>query len=327
MKMKLMLVIMSVMGILAIAHADVTVQMKTTLSGFMGMNTEGQDVQYIKGEKSFHDITSKISGGFMNALPGNKSSSTQQIIRIDKQLIWSIKPEDKSYSEMTFDMFKQSMEQSVTAAQEVGIKPSEPGEIIWTVTVNTSDKSEKISGYDCKLVIGKAIGVSKKDIKDTTTIVMKYWLGSGVTGEQELKAFQESFAKAMALDEMDLQQGMASMMNNYGDQFKKLGEEMAKTKGYPVKTAIEVFSSTTKTGSTESMGEGSEGQAQSMADIMGKLGNKLGKKAAAKDDKKATEDNPNRIFSMTSELISISTAAIDDGKFEVPAGFKKKEMK
>jgi len=320
-------VIVALLGFVTFARADVTVQMKTTLSGFMGMNTESQDVQYVKGDKSFHDITSKISGGFMNALPGNKSSSNQQIIRIDRQIIWSLKPENKSYTEMTFDMFKQSMEQSVAAMQEMNAKPEEPENITWTVTVKTSDKNEKVGSYDCKLVTGKAVGVNKKDAKDTTTILMNYWLASNVTGEQELKAFQENYAKALNLDEMDLQQGMASMMKNYGDQFKKLGEEMAKSKGYPVKTSIEVFSSTTKTGSSESLGEGDEGQPQSVADIMSKLGNKLGKKDAGKADKKNKEDNPNRIFEMTSELISISTAPIDDSKFEIPAGYKKQATK
>lgn len=323
MKKNLILVLAAVVGLIAIAHADVTVQMKTSLSGFMGMQTEGTDVQYIKGDKSFHDITSKITGGFMNALPGDKSSTNQQIIRIDKQLIWSLKPENKSYTEMTFDMFKQSMDQSVAAMQEMDTEPEEPEDIAWTVTVKASDKSEKVAGYDCKLVIGKAVGVNKKNPKDTTTIIMNYWLGSNVTGEQELRAFQENYAKALNLDAMELQQGMASIMNNYGDQFKKLGEEMARSKGYPVKTSIEVFSSTTKTGSSESLGEGGEGQPQSVADIMSKLGGKFGKKETGKTEKKAKDDNPDRIFAMTSELISISTGSIDDSKFEVPAGYKK----
>lgn len=327
MRKNLVLVAVAVIGLIVIAHADVTVRTKTTLSGFMGMNTESQDVQYVKGDKSFHDISSKISGGFMNALPGDKSTNTQQIIRIDRQMIWSLKPENKSYTEMTFDMFKQSMEQSVAAMREMNAKPEDPENITWTVTVKTSDKNAKIAGYNCNLVTGKAVGVSKKDIKDTTTIVMNYWLASGVSGEQELKAFQENFAKAMSLDEMDLQQGMASMMQNYGDQFKRLGEEMAKTKGYPVKTDIEVFSSITKTGSSESLGEGDEGQPQSVADMMSKLGNKFGKKATGKDDKKAADENPNKIFSLTSEVISISTGAIDDSRFEIPTGFKKQEIK
>jgi hypothetical protein len=327
MKKNLVSVIVAVMGLTLIAQADVTVQMKTTLSGFMGMNTESHDVQYVKGDKSFHDITSKISGGFMNALPGDKSSNNQQIIRIDKQIIWSLKPENKSYSEMTFDMFKQSMEQSVAAMQEMNAEPDEPENIAWTVTVKTSDKNEKVGSYDCRLVTGKAVGINKKNSKDTTIILMNYWLASNVTGEQELKAFQENYAKALNLDEMDLQQGMASMMKNYGNQFKKLGEEMAKSKGYPVKTSIEVLSSTTRTGSSESLGEGDEDQPQSVADIMSKLGNKFGKKDAGKADKKTKDDNPNRIFEMTSELISISTGPIDDSKFEIPAGFKKQAIK
>lgn len=327
MKKNLILVIAATIGLFAIAHADVTVQMKTTLSGFMGMSTEGQDVQYIKGDKSFHDISSKFTGGIMKSMTGGKATVTQQIIRIDKQLIWNVKPEDKSYTEMTFDMFKQSMEQSVAAVQEMDTQPEEPEDIVWTVTVKASDKNEKIAGYDCKLVTGKAVGVSKKNHKDTTTIIMNYWLGENVAGGQEIKAFQENFAKAMNLDEMDLRQGMASIMKSYGDQFKKLGEEMAKSNGYPVKTSIEVFSTTTKTGASESMGEGDEDQQQAVANIMSKLGSKLGKKAAGKDDNKAIDNNPNRVFAMTSELISISTGAIDDGKFEIPAGYKKQAIK
>jgi hypothetical protein len=327
MKRNVMLVIVAVLGLIAIAHADVTVQMKTTLSGFMGMSTEGQDIQYIKGDKSFHDISSKFTGGLMKTMTGGKANSTQQIIRIDKQLIWSVKPEDKAYTEMTFDMFKQSMEQAASAFKEMDTKPKEPGDLVWTVTVKTSDKCEKIAGYDCKLVTGKAVGINKKDSKDTTTIIMNYWLGSGVVGEQELKAFQESFARALALDEMELRQGMASMMKNYGDQFRQLGEEMAKTKGYPLKTAIEVLSSATKTGSSENMDEGNQGQPQSVSDIMGKLGGKFGKKAVGKDDKNEKDINPNRIFSMTSEVVNIATGAIDDAKFEVPTGFKKQEIK
>lgn len=327
MKRTLILAIALTMGLATLSHADVTIQMKTTMSGFMGMSNEGQDIQYVKNDRSFHDVTSKLSGGFMNALPGDKSSNNQQIIRIDKQLIWSLKPENKTYTEMTFDAFKQSMEQSVSAMQEMNQKPEEPEDIVWTVTVKAADKAEKIGSYNCSLITGKAVGVSKKNPKDTTTIVMNYWLASGVSGEQELRTFQQNYARAMKLDEMALQQGMASMMENYGDQFRKLGEEMAKTKGYPIKTVIEVYSSTTKTGSSEGMGQGDEGQAQSVADIMSKLGNKLGKKAAGKDDKKAKDENPNKIFSITTEVVSVSTAPIDDAKFEIPVGYKKQEMR
>ncbi len=327
MKKSLISLIAAVIGLFAIAHGDVTVEMKTSLSGFMGMKTEGTDIQYIKGDKSFHDITSKLTGGLMNAIPGDKSSTNQQIIRIDKKVIWSLKPENKSYTEMTFDMFKQSMDQAAAAMQEMDTEPEEPEDIVWTITVKTSDKSEKIAGYDCKLVTGKAVGINKKDPKDTTTIIINHWLGENIAGGQEINAFQENYAKAMGLDKMDLGQGMASIMKSYGTQFKELAEKMARTNSYPVKTRIEVLSSTTKTGTSESMDEGDEGQSQSVADIMSKLGNKLGKKAAGKDDKKTQDDNPNRIFMVTSELVNISTAPIDDSKFEIPAGYKKQAAK
>jgi hypothetical protein len=327
MKKNLILVLALMLGLLAMAHADVTVQMKTSLSGLMGMSTEGQDIQYVKGDKSFHDISSKFTSGIMKTMTGGKSNGTQQIIRIDKQLIWNVNQENKTYTEMNFDAFKQTVEQASSMMEGMQDKPEDPNDIVWTTDVKVSDKNETINGFDCKLVSGKATGISKKDPADTVIINMQYWLAKNVTGELEIQAFQQNYAKALGMDEMELQQGMKAMLKNYGDQFKQLADEIAKTKGYPVKTAIEVSASKTKTGSTESGAVENEEQPQSVAGIMGKLGNKLGKKAAGKDDKKEKADNPNRVFSMTTEIISISTSAIDESKFEVPAGYKKQEMK
>jgi hypothetical protein len=327
MRKTLLITAAAILGLAIIAQADVTVQMKTTFSGLMGMSTEGQDVQYIKGDRSFHDVSSKFTSGIMKTMTGGKNNGTQQIVRIDKQLIWNIDANNKSYTEMNFDAFKQSLEQASSAMEGMQGKPEGPKDYTWTVDVKTSDKSETISGFDCKLVTGKATGVSKKDPADTAVILMQYWLGANVTGQQEIQAFQQNYAKSLGLDEMELQQGMKAMFNNYGDQFKELAAEMAKTKGYPVKTAIEVTSSKTKSGSSESEASSGEDQQQSISGIMGKLGGKFGKKATGKDDKKEKDSNPNTVFSLTTELISISTGAIDNAKFEIPAGYKLKALK
>jgi hypothetical protein len=318
---------LAILGFSVIARADVTVQRKIALSGLMGMSTEGQDNQYIKGDKSYHDISSKFTSGIMKTMTGGKSNSQQQIIRVDKQLIWQLNQEKKTYTEMDFATFKQSIEQAPSMVAGSEEKPNDSSDIVWSIEVKPSDKNETINGFNCNYISGKATGISKKDPGDTVIIDMQYWLCKNVAGERELLEFQDNYARAMGLDELQMQQGMQTMFKNYGDQFKKMADEMGKIKGYPIKTAVDITSSKVKSGYSEKDSSGSEDQQQSISDIMGKLGGKLGDNMIGKDDKKEKSDNPNKTFSMTSEVISISIGAIDAGKFEIPVGFKKQETR
>jgi hypothetical protein len=322
MKKRLILIIAVIAGLAVVVNADVTIQRKSVLSSLMGLGgSESQDNQFIKADKSCHDMSTAFTSGMMKKLTGGKASGESQIVRLDRQLVWNLDPQKKTYTEMTFAAMKEMMKQAMAQMGDSGLKSDDENLYTWTIEMQPAGNNETVNGFDCKYAAGKAVGVNKRTPADTVIIDYQNWFGQNVAGEKELRQYEENYAAALGLDKMEIQQGMQQFLNSYGEQFKKLADNFKDVGGYPIKTIIEV----TKIGAAKKVSEtGEQEEKESQSGIMGKLGGKLGKMMAQKDDKGG---GPAKPFSMTTEVLKIETSTIDDGKFEIPAGYKKIEKK
>jgi len=304
-------------------RADITLKRETTIDNLMGIgSTKSIETQYIKGDRSCDETETAFTSGLMKMTTGGKAMHRSNIVRLDKQLIWDIEPDEKKYSELTFAKFKQMMELSLGQSSDSQL--GEETDYNWKVEVKTGRGSEKVNGFDCRLVEGIAIGVNKKTPTDTITIRVKNWNGQGIAGIDEFNRFQKNYMDAIGLDETAMQKGLQIFAGSFRSQFNELMNKLKSEDGFPVRSTILIERSGTEGGNESDSAEDSEDLEQKTpAQILGKLGKLAGK---SKKEKEA-DSGKTILMSVTTDLKSIDSKPIDDSKFEVPAGFAKKELK
>lgn len=302
-------------------RADLTIKRETTLGNFMGLgSTKSTEIQYIKGDKSCDETSTEFTGGLMKMTTGGKTMHHSQIVRLDRQLIWNIEPDEKKYSELSFAKFKQMMEQTMKQAADPQL--GDENDYDWKTEVKVRSGKENVNGFDCRLIEGISVGVNKKKPADTVTINIKYWHSQSIPGAGELNKFQENFAKAVGLDEFKMQQGLQTLTQAYGRQFAELLEKMKGETGTLVRSVITVEQSGKNDKDDLSENDVEDDDVKAPSQLLGKIGKLAGK--SQKSDEKSAKTT---LFSATTDLKSIDTKPIDDGKFEIPAGFAKKELK
>ena len=68
-----------------ICFGDVIIKSKTSVSGFMGVNTESESTEIIKGDKSYEEEVSTMTGGMMEMMGQSGHTMNEvTIIRLDK---------------------------------------------------------------------------------------------------------------------------------------------------------------------------------------------------------------------------------------------------
>ncbi len=307
----------------AALQADITLKRETTIDNLMGIgSTKSIESQYVKGDRSCEEMETAFTSGLMKMTTGGKAMRHSSIVRLDKQLIWDIEPDEKKYSELTFAAFKRMMEQSLGASGDSQL--GEETDYDWKVEVKTGEGSEKINGFDCRLIEGIAVGVNKKTPTDTIIIKIKNWRGKGIAGIDEFNRFQKNYMEAIGLDESAMQKGLQIFAGAFRGQFNELMNKLKGEDGFPVRSTILIERSGTESEKQSDSAEESEDPEQvNPAAILGKLG-----KLAGKSKKEKTADTGKTILlSVTTDLKSIDSKPIDDSKFEVPAGYAKKERK
>ncbi len=304
-------------------NADVTLKRETTIDNLMGIgSTKSTETQYIKGDRSCDETETAFTSGLMKMTTGGKSMRHSTITRLDRQLIWDIEPDEKKYSEMTFAKFKQMLEQSLGKGSDPQL--GEETDYQWKVEVKTGAGNEKINGFDCRLIEGKAVGVNKKAPSDTIIINIKNWNSKGIAGIEEYNIFMKNYMNAIGLDESAMQKGLQAFVGAYRGQFNELMNKLKEEDGFPVRSTVLIESSSAKGEKQADTDEDLENPEQGApAQILGKLG-KLGGKS---NKDKSSDSGRATLLSVTTDLKSIDSKPIDEGKFEVPAGFTKKEIK
>jgi hypothetical protein len=177
------------------------------------------------------------------------------------------------------------------------------------------------------------------------------WLAPGFTANAEADKFHRAYAQKLGLDlgtgrgfggGGDINQRAQSMFGRYQGIWSEIVAKTKDVKGYPVKTSF-AFA----LGGTQCKNAPSQQQQDSGGDtpttpgglagsMAGKLGSLFHKK---KDDSPAPADPSGAapapalpdglipLITMTSELVSVSTAGVSADVFEVPADFKKTELR
>ncbi len=290
-----------------VSQADVVIKIRTStdMAGVMTTQTDGS--QEIKGDKSCLDASTKVTGGMAAMFSKGKPMQMVNITRLDKGIFWQLDPDKKTYMESTLDNLKQQLNETKGEGQ----KPEEP-EYTWTVNVETIDQPQTINGFDCSGVIGKAVGVGRKNSADSMFITYEQWSAKDVPGADEVEAYQKKYSDAIGMDPMWAKENMGSILKDFGAEFVELAGKVNKSGQYPIKTIVTIE------GTSKSEGEGSD---ENPADAMSMMNKMLGKKP---DQAEGEEGGYKPFLSLTNEVESIEVKDVDDSRFEIPDGYKKK---
>jgi hypothetical protein len=347
------------LAVAAPAGADVLVKQSTTSQGLGGFGDgTSSSSQWIAGDRSRSEDEFTYTGRF-KTLVGKKPRQSVTILRLDKDVSWTLEPEKKQYRELTFAEMREAMEKGMADAEAAQVQagdtaPKDQG-MKWTLDVKRTGARESIAGFPAEQVVVTCIGKPEKPEKGQENaelrLLLDQWLSTKVPGQAEMAEFYKRFAEDLGLD-ATLSRVSPIARRMYGNGMRELASKLKELDGYalrssfsiagpptaepsPAQTAAadEKAAATQEQPRNEAAGMGSDVAAGgSVAGAIGGLfGRKLAKKASDKTSEsaeaKSKAKSPDKLadgvlFRMTTEVTSISAAPASAGSFEVPEGYK-----
>jgi hypothetical protein len=294
------------------------------------------------------------------AVKGNRmvhrSGTTATVIDLGNDTITTIDMQRKTYSVMTFEQMKQMLSQLSKGDKD-------QAQLNFKVSANSTGSTKQVAGFDAKeLVLKMEAEVKDKDGKSSGTmaITSDMWIANAMPGYAEVRDFQKRMAEKIAwapggnmfMQNPQVSQGMA-----------EVSKEMAKLDGMPVAMTMTMGGPDGAAAGMAPAGDAAPQQttqAQPQAEpapqpqaqperpslsgaLGGALGGRfgLGRKRSQPQEQPAAQTQPpaqqqqaangaggstsGALLEMTTEMSGFSSAAVDDGLFSIPAGFKKVE--
>jgi hypothetical protein len=330
--------------------ADVTVTRLVKSGGMGGFGAfESTEKMMISGDKECTQGTTKFSGKFSSLMNRGAKESTS-ITRLDKELIWNVDNDKKTYTELTFDQMKQMMEAMSAIlsnpAQQDSIRQA-MAKLSTTVDVKKTGEKKTIAGLECERVILSLEGIHADTIEntaDTTWVKDDLWITPEKNVPSELHDFEMKMSEKMGFTEGG---PMAGLLNQYADAMKKLQDKLKELNGYPMASTFSIVTTNhaqerqpsevkpQEETTQETEEEKPETEKKDIKSSLGGLFNKKAKeeakkKEAEKQQEKAAQQQaqmgqPKTIMEINSETQSITVGSIDPSLFEIPAGYKKVE--
>ncbi len=238
------------------ARADVTVQ-ETTSFELSIIKAHSNTTEYVSGDKQRRD-TDMHCEGMMSLFCGNAQSG--EIVRLDKDVTWSLAPKKKEYRENHFptpaeraqmqaqlqanlDKLKQCpATQQANAAPDTSKCQMSPPKF----DSRQTDQHATLIGHDARLSqLTLTQSCRNPDTGDTCDFVMTMdaWLTQDqVPGSEDRKAFRQAYMKKLGLDDPNSQsmQQLKQFLAPYSDGLKELAGKASDFKGYPLKSAVRI---------------------------------------------------------------------------------------
>lgn len=295
-----------ILALASMSLADVIVNTYTEIdmigAGKMAIRQE----QFIKGDRSYDESTTKMFGP-MAAQTDGKRMKNIQIVRLDKNIGWSLNPDAKSYTEFSFEQMRANFAQT---KQHKAMGPMDQYE--WKTEFTKGLKDKKILDFNCKGIRAISIGVNKNDSKDSIFITNEQWFSVEPPGGDEFIDFTEKMAVFIGSKKGFLNQmSMNPILARFGDQLGEMAKEFESFEGVPLKTTLIV-----------------EGTINPMEEAM--AGKELDEEAKAMMKKmgmalpgETPEGGHHNFISLSSKVTSIEEKPIENSRYEIPEGYKK----
>ena len=347
------------------ALADITLEHRIAVQGAGMMsagNMTGTTRSTISGLHSRTDSDIQLQSRLVRMLAHRAVGPTAEIVLVDQDKIDRLDLSRKQYTEQTFEELRAHLQKALDKSQDkqqAGAQenqtPMDESRCEWLdpkAEVRRTGEKATYAGYEAERVTI----VASQPCKDKETgaicevaLSLDEWLTPGFTANAEADKFHRAYAQKIGLDlaaghdgpygSGDINQRAQAMFGRYQGIWSEIVTKLRDLKGYPVKTSF-AFAlggaqcknapTQQQQGSDSANGGGLPGQ---MASKLGSLFQRKKDTAAANaDSTTATPPHPTDLpdglvplITMSSELVSASTAAVSAELFVVPADFKKAE--
>ena len=267
----------------------------------------------------------------------HRSQEHATVIDLGAETITTVDMQKKTYTVMTFQEFKQMMDQMAQKMNE----PNNQGKVDFKVSAKDTGNSKEIAGYNAKeLVLRMEMQFTDQKTGQQGSLVTTsdMWLAPAITGYSEVREFQRRMAEKLSFNPGG---GLFMSSPEASKNMSELSKEMSKLDGMPVLQTI-VMGGAGDPGQTTAGQQGQQPPAQQQADrpslggaLGGALGGKFGLGRKRKQDDQSQQQSsgqqgsgqPGSLMEATTEMNSFSSAPVDPSLFDVPAGFKKVEAK
>jgi hypothetical protein len=338
------------------ANADVALQEQSTFDLSL-IKAHGNSTELTSGDKQRRDSELHCEG-MMSLLCRNAQSG--EIIRLDKDLTWTLDPRNKEYRESPFPTAaeRQAAEAQVQATLEkIKQCPAtrQPASAPDTskcqmsppkIDAHSTDQHATFAGHDTRLSqFSLTQGCHNPETGDTCDflITLDSWLTQDeIAGVADRKAFREAHMRKLGLNDPNsgMQQQLRQFLAPYRESLKELTAKAGDFKGYPLKTAFRISFGGAQCAAAKNAPPPRAGSATPpdagtaaggiLASAASAFGSKLAgglfsKKSAAPPPAAAAADTPPnmmQIAQVSVETTSISAAPIPAEQFDIPSGWK-----
>jgi hypothetical protein len=236
-------------------------------------------------------------------------------------------------------------------------KPMDDSKCEWLdpkVDVQRSGEKATYAGFEAeRLTITASQPCKDKETGAICEVALSLdeWLAPGFSANTEAEKFHRAYAQKIGLDLTtgrggfgggDINQRAQSMFGRYQGIWSEIIAKTKDVKGYPVKTSFAFAFGGPQCKNVQSQQQQDSGSdtAATPGGLAGQVAGKLGSMFHRKKDDSQAATDPAApapapalpaglvpLITMTSELVSVSTAGVGADLFEVPADFKKTELR
>jgi hypothetical protein len=239
-----------------LAHADVTIQEQSTFD-LSFIKAHGSTTEWVSGDKQRRD-TQLSCDGLMSLLC--RGTGDSEITRLDKDLIWTLHPKDKEYTESHFPTaaerqameakMKETLEKMKQCPARQGANTPDTSKCQMSppkIEAHQTDKHATIAGHDTQmseLTLSESCHDTETNDTCEFRIIFDSWLTQDeIPGIADRKAFALAYMQKLGLKDPNsssmkmLQQFLAP----YHDSLEQLKGKASEFKGYPLKTSIRIL--------------------------------------------------------------------------------------
>jgi hypothetical protein len=350
----------------ALADVTIENHIAVTGTGIMSAgNMSGTTKTTISGERSRSDSDLQLQSKVVRMFAHGAVGPTAEIVRLDQDKIDHLDLNKKQYTEQTFEELRARLQKALDQAKDNNQgqaqdaqKPMDDSKCEWLdpkVDVRRSGERASYAGYEAeRLTITASQPCKDKETGAICEVALSLdeWLAPGFAANTEADKFHRAYAQKMGLDLNagrggfgggDINQRAQSMFGRYQGVWSEIVAKTKDVKGYPVKTSFAFAFGGAQCKSVQSQQQADSGGdstpttpgglAGAMAGKFGSMFHKKKDDAPAAGDPSAPAPAPALpdglvpLITMTSELVSVSTAGVSADVFEVPADFKKTEAR
>tara|TARA_B100001109_G_scaffold55076_2_gene44408 strand:+ start:55640 stop:56752 length:1113 start_codon:yes stop_codon:yes gene_type:complete len=313
------------------------------------------EVRYTRADQQRIDEKTEFDSWLARQLAGDAESRT--ITRLDRNLIWSLNPDEETYTECPltgcdtptlWDEIRASEEDgSISGGEEEEEAPAfdptggqscqlTPQKPVFKVTPKA--KGRTINGYRADQYI-VSLEIAMKDKagrKDTNLITMDFWVAEEDEGIRSALDMEQEFRDALynkinpdnPLNRFVSAQIYTLLANMLADspELKKIAKQLNQIQGYPVSVKMEWYSEKNTCPEVVAAKEEKKEAGFDVNDPVGSLSSMAGgllSGMAEKQVEKHFKPSPDKpVLTYIYEVKETSTQARHDSLFNVPHGYK-----